>query len=91
MAFSGYVLNGEQDGFYYMSLSRLHPQRIHATKRLSESTAADPQQHIDPCSAAAQVEEAVMESEAETQPTEAEGEVRHFTLQPCVVDHFISG
>ncbi|XP_029606535.1 KICSTOR complex protein SZT2 isoform X2 [Salmo trutta] len=38
MSFSGYLLNGEQDNFYYMSLSRLHPQRIQAAKRLSEST-----------------------------------------------------
>lgn len=39
MSFSGYLLNGEQDNFHYMSLSRLHPQRIQAAKRLSESTA----------------------------------------------------
>lgn len=38
MSSSGYLLNGEQDNFYYMSLSRLHPQRIQAAKRLSEST-----------------------------------------------------
>lgn len=28
MSFSGYVLNGELDNFFYMSLSRNHPQRI---------------------------------------------------------------
>ena len=76
MAFSGYVLNGEQDNFYYMSLSRLHPQRIHATKRLSEGT-ADPPQHINSCSAGAQVEDAMLETEVEAQTTEAESEVRH--------------
>ncbi|XP_034149809.1 KICSTOR complex protein SZT2 isoform X1 [Esox lucius] len=38
MSFPGYLLNGEWDNFYYMSLSRLHPQRIQAAKRLSEST-----------------------------------------------------
>ncbi|XP_013978621.2 KICSTOR complex protein SZT2 isoform X3 [Salmo salar] len=38
MSFSGYLLKGEQDNFHYMSLSRLHPQRIQASKRLSEST-----------------------------------------------------
>ncbi|XP_041705364.2 KICSTOR complex protein SZT2-like isoform X2 [Coregonus clupeaformis] len=38
MSFSGYLLNGEQDNFHYMSLSRLHPKRIQAAKRLSEST-----------------------------------------------------
>ncbi|XP_070816666.1 KICSTOR complex protein SZT2 isoform X2 [Chaetodon trifascialis] len=73
MSFSGYVLNGEQDSFYYMSLSRLHPQRIHATKRLSEST-ADPRQHTTPCSAGAQVEEVLLESEAGAEATEADSE-----------------
>ncbi|TMS20033.1 KICSTOR complex protein SZT2 [Larimichthys crocea] len=73
MSFSGYVLNGEQDNFYYMSLSRLHPQRIHATKRLSEST-ADPPQQTAACSVAAQVEEVMLESEAEAQAAEADSE-----------------
>ncbi|XP_061894627.1 KICSTOR complex protein SZT2-like isoform X3 [Entelurus aequoreus] len=40
MPLSGYVLNSEQDSFYYVSLSRLHPQRIHADERLTESAAA---------------------------------------------------
>ncbi|CAN9500871.1 unnamed protein product [Ophioblennius macclurei] len=40
-SFPGYVLNSVQEGFYYVSLSRLHQQRIHGAKRLSEST-ADP-------------------------------------------------
>ncbi|KAK5930291.1 hypothetical protein CgunFtcFv8_026539 [Champsocephalus gunnari] len=65
ISFSGYVLNGEQDSFYYMSLSRLHPQRIHATKRLSESTAGPPQ----PCSEGPQVEEVILETEAEAAAT----------------------
>ncbi|KAL2090034.1 hypothetical protein ACEWY4_014722 [Coilia grayii] len=39
LSFTGYVLNGEQDNFHYLSLSRLHPQRLQAVKRLSESTA----------------------------------------------------
>ncbi|KAL1022662.1 hypothetical protein UPYG_G00030640 [Umbra pygmaea] len=39
MSFSGYHLRGEQDNFHYMSLSRLHPQRIQAAKKLSESAA----------------------------------------------------
>ncbi|XP_048108666.1 KICSTOR complex protein SZT2 isoform X5 [Alosa alosa] len=39
LSFTGYVLNGEQENFHYMSLSRLHPQRLQAVKRLSESTA----------------------------------------------------
>ncbi|XP_051233683.1 KICSTOR complex protein SZT2 isoform X3 [Dicentrarchus labrax] len=73
MSFSGYVLNGEQDSFYFMSLSRLHPQRINAAKSLSES-AADPPQHSNPCSARAQVEDAVLESEVEAQATEADSE-----------------
>ncbi|XP_072246292.1 KICSTOR complex protein SZT2 isoform X3 [Leuresthes tenuis] len=63
MSFSGYVLNGEQDSFYYMSLSRLHQQRIQAAKRLSEST-ADPPQH--PCDTGA-LEAVMLESEAEAQ------------------------
>jgi len=66
MSFSGYVLNGEQGSFYYMSLSRLHPHRIHAAKRLSESTAVPPQ-HSPHCSAAAPLEDIVLESEAEAQ------------------------
>ncbi|XP_039985270.1 KICSTOR complex protein SZT2 isoform X9 [Xiphias gladius] len=73
ISFSGYVLNGQQDSFYYMSLSRLHPQRIHATKRLSEST-TDPLQHTTPCSAGAQMEDVMLESEAEAQAAEAESE-----------------
>ncbi|XP_054479500.1 KICSTOR complex protein SZT2 [Anoplopoma fimbria] len=66
MSFSGYVLNGEQGSFYFMSQSRLHPHRIHAAKRLSESTAVTPQ-HDPPGSSTAQVEDAVLESEAEAQ------------------------
>ncbi|KAM7388831.1 hypothetical protein PAMP_024978 [Pampus punctatissimus] len=75
MAFCGYVLNGEQDSFYYMSLSRLHPQRIHTTKKLSESN-TDPPQHISPCIAGAQVEDAMLESEAAARSTEADTELQ---------------
>ncbi|XP_036969602.1 KICSTOR complex protein SZT2 isoform X3 [Acanthopagrus latus] len=74
ISFSGYVLNGEQDGFYYMSLSRLHPQRFHATKRLSEST-TDPPPHTDPCIAGPQVEELMVESKADAQAAEADSEI----------------
>lgn len=70
------MLNGEQDGFYYMSLSRLHPQRIHATKRLSEST-TDPPPHTDPCIAGPQVEELMVESKADARAAEADSEVRY--------------
>ncbi|XP_071387127.1 KICSTOR complex protein SZT2 [Centroberyx affinis] len=85
MSFSGYVLNGEQDNFYYMSLSRLHPQRIQATKRLSEST-AKPSQQTHPCAVGGQVEDItralsnqaipgkMLESEVEAQLTEADSE-----------------
>ncbi|TNN77457.1 Protein SZT2 [Liparis tanakae] len=73
MSFSGYVLNGEQGSFYYMSLSRLHPHRIHAAKRLSESPALPPQPS-PPGSAAAPLEDLVLESEAEAQ---ADSEVGH--------------
>lgn len=75
MSFSGYVLNGEQDNFFYMSLSRLHPQRIHAARRLSESAAASPQD-VKACSAEAQVEEVMQETEAEAPATAADSEVR---------------
>lgn len=78
MSFSGYVLNGEQGGFYYMSLSRLHPQRIRETKRLSESTASPPQHHTPTTTprSAAQVEATPLESEAEAW---ADGEVRYLS------------
>ncbi|XP_010780650.1 protein SZT2, partial [Notothenia coriiceps] len=76
ISFSGYVLNGEQDSFYYMSLSRLHPQRIHATKRLSESTAGPPQ----PCSEGPQVEEVILETEAEAPATSESEDRRSITV-----------
>lgn len=79
MSFSGYVLNGEQAGFYYMSLSRLHPQRIRETERLSESTASPPQQPAAAtisCSAAAEAETTTLESEADAQ---ADSEVRYIS------------
>ncbi|XP_063057669.1 KICSTOR complex protein SZT2 isoform X2 [Engraulis encrasicolus] len=44
LSFTGYVLNGDQDNFHYLSLSRLHPQRLEAVKRLSESTAYSKEQ-----------------------------------------------
>lgn len=78
ISFSGYVLNGEQDNYFYMSLSRLHPQRIHVAGRLSESTPAPPQ-HAAPRSAGAHTEEAMLESEAEAQAAEADSEVRSHT------------
>ncbi|XP_061635945.1 KICSTOR complex protein SZT2 isoform X2 [Phyllopteryx taeniolatus] len=58
MALPGYVLNSEEDSFYYASLSRLHPQRIHAVKKLSESIAAN---------SAPPQEESLLESEAEAE------------------------
>ncbi|XP_062252253.1 KICSTOR complex protein SZT2 isoform X5 [Platichthys flesus] len=69
MSFSGYVLNGQKDNFYYISLSRLHPQMIHATRRLSEKT-ADPLSHC----AGAQMEDMMLGSEAEALAAEADGE-----------------
>ncbi|XP_029904813.1 KICSTOR complex protein SZT2 isoform X2 [Myripristis murdjan] len=85
MSFSGYVLNGEKENFYYMSLSRLHPQRIQATKRLSEST-ANPTQQASSGAVGRQAEEVtralshqttagkVLESEMEARLTEADSE-----------------
>lgn len=75
MSFSGYVLNGEQDNFYYISLSRLHPQRICSTRRLSE-VITHPPQHTNPSSPGTQVEELILESEAKVQETEADSKVR---------------
>ncbi|XP_040040747.2 SZT2 subunit of KICSTOR complex isoform X2 [Gasterosteus aculeatus] len=62
ISFSGYVLNREQDSFYYMSLSRQHPHRIHTSKRLSEGT-TDPQQR----SPTAPRDDTLLGSEAEAQ------------------------
>lgn len=69
ISFSGYVLNREQDSFYYMSLSRQHPHRIHTSKRLSEGT-TDPQQR----SPTAPRDDTLLGSEAEAQ---ADSEVGH--------------
>ncbi|CAJ1064685.1 KICSTOR complex protein SZT2 [Xyrichtys novacula] len=71
--FSGYVLNGEQDSFYYMSLSRLHHQRSSAHKKLSEASVDTPQQTVH-CTAGAGVEEMMQGSEAEAQAIEADSE-----------------
>ncbi|KAM8874562.1 KICSTOR complex protein SZT2 isoform 2-T2 [Spinachia spinachia] len=61
-SFSGYVLNGEHGSFYYMSLSRLHPHRIHTAERLSEGTAERQQG-----SATAPRDDVVLGSESEAQ------------------------
>lgn len=74
MSFSGYVLNGEEDNFYYMSLSRLYSQRILARNKLSECTSS-PLQHTSTGSAGAQVEE-MLESKTEAQAPEADSKVR---------------
>ncbi|KAJ8418574.1 hypothetical protein AAFF_G00000730 [Aldrovandia affinis] len=36
MSLSGYLLNGELDNFHYVSISRLHSQRIQTARKLSE-------------------------------------------------------
>lgn len=77
MSFSGYVLNGEQDNFFYMSLSRLHPQRIHTTRRVSESVSVPPRAPEQE-----QEQEQVQETETEAQPAAAESEVRNVPLFP---------
>lgn len=66
MSFSGYVLNGEQDNFFYMSLSRLHPQRIRTATGVSGN---------DSVPAGAPVQEATQEKETQSQPATAESEV----------------
>lgn len=81
MSFSGYVLNGEQDNFFYMSLSRLHPQRIHTTRRVSESVSVPPRAPEQE-----QEQEPVQETETEAQPAAAaaaaESEVRNVRSFP---------
>lgn len=74
ISLSGYVLNAEQDGFYFLSLSRHHPQRIQASRRLSKPAAALPA--VEPCSSVGRPEEAMLEREAAYQPLEADSEVR---------------
>lgn len=74
MSFSGYVLNGEQDRFYYMSLSRLHQQRLSADKKLCENTPSPLHQTIH-CSAGVQVEEMIQGGDTETQAMAADSEV----------------
>lgn len=68
------MLNTEQDNFYFMSLSRHHPQRIQTSRRLSKPAAA--LQTADPCSSGGRVEEMMLEKEVELQPLEADSEVR---------------
>lgn len=75
ISLSGYVLNAEQDGFYFLSLSRRHPQRIQASSRLLSKPAAA-LQAAEPCSSAGRPEEALLESEAADQALEADSEVR---------------
>ncbi|XP_013863525.1 protein SZT2 [Austrofundulus limnaeus] len=70
ISFSGYSLNAEQDNFYYLSLSRLHPQRIQAAKRLSESAA---EHHPGPCHAGTPGEAAMLETEAESDSRKSSG------------------
>lgn len=74
ISLSGYVLNAEQDSFYFLSLSRHHPQRIQASRRLSKPAAA--LQEADPCSSVGRPEEALLEREAAYQALEADSEVR---------------
>ncbi|KAF7647782.1 hypothetical protein LDENG_00166940 [Lucifuga dentata] len=73
MSLPGYMLNRKEYNFYYMSLSRLHPQRIHANKKLSESTANAPQ-HPHASAAGARAQENTLESAMEPQTTEADSE-----------------
>lgn len=78
----GYVLNAEQDNFYFMSLSRHHPQRIQASRRLSKPATTLPAGH--PCSAGGRVEEAMLEKEAELQPLAADSEVSVQRRKPII-------
>lgn len=71
MSFPGYVLKGAQDNFYYMSLSRHHPQRNCATRRLSDLE----KKRASPCINGVGVEEFMLECEVEA--AVADSEVRH--------------
>ncbi|XP_035987532.1 KICSTOR complex protein SZT2 isoform X4 [Fundulus heteroclitus] len=79
LSFSGYVLNGVQDSFYYMSLSRHHPQRIQATKRLSETTTSPPQDSRR-CSSGAHMEAITLESESESGNIKESDDKKAFNL-----------
>lgn len=78
------MLNAEEDSFYFLSLSRHHPQRIQASRRLSKPASALPAP--DHCSSAAQPDEALLAGGAAFQALEADSEVRlEFALiQICV-------
>ncbi|MGH0160650.1 UNVERIFIED_CONTAM: hypothetical protein FKN15_046870 [Acipenser sinensis] len=41
MSLSGYLLNEEKDNFYYVSVSRLHSQRLATVKKLAESSTSE--------------------------------------------------
>lgn len=64
ISLSGYVMNAEQDNFYFVSLSRHHPQRIQASRRLSKPA--------EPCSPGGLAEEPVQQSQAEDVAAETE-------------------
>lgn len=74
ISLSGYVLNTAQDNFYFMSLSRHHPQRVQASRRMSKP--APGLQTAHPCGSGGRVEELMQEKEVEFQPQEADSEVR---------------
>ncbi|XP_066547973.1 SZT2 subunit of KICSTOR complex isoform X3 [Amia ocellicauda] len=42
MSLSGYLLNGEWDSFYYVSVSRLHSNRLQTARKLSERSVSVP-------------------------------------------------
>ncbi|XP_053717013.1 KICSTOR complex protein SZT2 isoform X1 [Synchiropus splendidus] len=79
-SFPGYLLNGEQDGFYYISLSRLHPRRLHITKRMSEETPETRPGSSRPCTSAVETEQLdeVLQPSEEAQ-TEADRQMEEQT------------
>lgn len=74
VSLSGYVLNAEPGGLYFLSLSRHHPQRVQASRRLSKPVAASPA--AQPCTPAGRPEGALLEREAAHRGLEADVEVR---------------
>lgn len=83
ISLSGYVMNAAQDNFYFMSLSRHHPQRVQASRRMSKP--APSLQTAQPCGSGGRVEELMQEKEVEFQPQEADSEVglNHVLIKSC--------
>ncbi|KAM9384552.1 KICSTOR complex protein SZT2 isoform 2-T2 [Pholidichthys leucotaenia] len=79
MSLSGYMLNSEDDGFCYISLSRRHHQRIHQSRRMMERK-AEPQHNYT-----VMVEENQEEQEEKIQEEKERGETETGDLQSSIL------